>query len=427
MGGKVLLITPYFPPVSVSGAKRPLHLVRHLPAQGWTPIVLASPPESGAGDTLLAEAVPEGTVVSRRYWSGLRGGERPTPPPRATPPRTPKLTVGPRWKYLTPFDRFLTDTPHGIAEALRLIDAHSPDLIHVIADPWSVLPAGDALHALTGLPLVVDLRDPWSQHAGKMALRPGVSRAFLRWYERRVFRRAARVVLNTEAARDAYADAYDGAVPGDRFTFVRNACDESLFDDPGASSPDDVFTLLYFGTFRLFVEPDALLRAFARFVERRGIPAGGARLRLAGGLRAEDHARIATLGLTHHVDAVGAVPFRQSLALLRRADVLCLVIQPDCTLQIPGKFYDYLGARRQILALSANTEVNTLLERTGAGIGVPWGDEGAAAEAIGRLYDEKCARAGVAPPPEIDLEPFGAAAQARKMAGIYEAAVRARR
>jgi hypothetical protein len=392
--------------------------------------VLASPSEDGPGDLDLAEAIPPGTVVSRGYWSGLR--EKPdAPKPAAPKPAGPKSSPGPlarltrstRWKYLTPFDRFLADTPHGVREALRLVDEHRPDLVHVIADPWSVFTAGDALRTLTGLPLVVDLRDPWSCHDGKMALRPAVSQAILRAYERRIFRRAAAVVLNTEAARECYAAAYAGVVPSDRFHFVRNAFDEGLFDVAPELPPDPVFTVMYFGTFRLFVEPEGLLRAFKRFVDAHAVAPGTARLRFVGGLRAEDHARIAEMGLTPFVDAVKSVPFRKSVGLLRQADVLSLVIQPDCTLQIPGKLYDYLGARRFILALSANTEVNGLLDRTGAGAGIPWGDEAGAAEVLGRLYARKRATGSVELGADVDLEPFSAAAQARKMATIYERAL----
>jgi hypothetical protein len=192
-------------------------------------------------------------------------------------------------------------------------------------------------------------------------------------------------------------------------------------------APDEVFTVLYFGTFRLFVEPEALLNAFSRFVRVRGLAPGSARLTFAGGLREEDQGRIESLGLTGFVQSVGSIPFRKSLAALRRADVLALVIQPDCTLQIPGKLYDYLGARRYVLALSDNTEVNDLLERTGAGQGVPWADEVAAAEALGRLYDEKRATGSVSRPQAVDLAPFSARRQAELMAGVYEAALGPRR
>jgi hypothetical protein len=435
MNRTALIITPYFPPVAASGAKRPLHLVRNLPAFGWRPIVLASPSEDGPGDVDLAAAIPPDTVVSRGYWSGLRekrapdAAQVPGPSapakPKAPPGRLARLTKSNRWKYLTPFDRFLADTPHGVREALRLIDEHRPSLIHVIADPWSVFTAGDALRTLTGLPLVVDLRDPWSCHEGKMALRPAVSQAILRAYERRIFQRSAAVVLNTEAARDCYAEAYAGVIPAERFHFVRNAFDEGLFDRAPDLPPEPVFTVMYFGTFRLFVEPEGLLRAFKRFVDDHAVAPGTARLRFVGGLRPEDHARIAEMGLTPFVDAVKSVPFRKSVGLLRQADVLSLVIQPDCTLQIPGKLYDYLGARRFILALSANTEVNALLERTGAGAGIPWGDEAAAAAVLGRLYARKRQSGRVELGADVDLEPFSARSQARAMATIYEGALRA--
>ena len=47
----VLLITPYFPPMSVVGAKRPLNLVRHLPVS--------------AGSRWYSPAIPRGrTLIS---------------------------------------------------------------------------------------------------------------------------------------------------------------------------------------------------------------------------------------------------------------------------------------------------------------------------------------------------------------------------
>jgi hypothetical protein len=90
MNRTALLITPYFPPVAASGAKRPLHLARNLPACGWRPIILASPSEDGPGDVDLAAAIPPDTVVSRGYWSGLREKRAPGPAPRnRRPPRVP--------------------------------------------------------------------------------------------------------------------------------------------------------------------------------------------------------------------------------------------------------------------------------------------------------------------------------------------------
>src|SRR5262249_46547295 len=36
----VIIVSPYFPPSTLAGVHRARHLAKHLPAAGWTPIVL---------------------------------------------------------------------------------------------------------------------------------------------------------------------------------------------------------------------------------------------------------------------------------------------------------------------------------------------------------------------------------------------------
>ncbi|MGK0362418.1 MAG: hypothetical protein ACI9U2_004739, partial [Bradymonadia bacterium] len=68
-----LLISPYFPPMGVSGAKRALHLARNLPAHGWRPVVLAAKPINERHDPTLDDCVPTDTVVDY----GVNGALRP--------------------------------------------------------------------------------------------------------------------------------------------------------------------------------------------------------------------------------------------------------------------------------------------------------------------------------------------------------------
>src|SRR5690349_8202314 len=39
-GRSVILVSPFFPPSGLAGVHRARHLAKHLPAAGWTPIVL---------------------------------------------------------------------------------------------------------------------------------------------------------------------------------------------------------------------------------------------------------------------------------------------------------------------------------------------------------------------------------------------------
>jgi glycosyltransferase involved in cell wall biosynthesis len=421
---RCLLITPYFPPMGVSGAKRPLHLVRNLPEFGWTPVVLAGRPDEEKLDTSLVEMVPSDTVVSYGYSSRIRPWisslsrkkKREKKDAAQSPKKKSATFFGQDLSFLTPFDRYLIDTPAAIRAGMKLIDEHDIDAIHVMADPWSGLIAAHSLHRKTGLPLIVDLRDPWSQHESKMDLRPRVSQAWLRRFEKKVLKSASMVVLNTEACCSKYIEAYSGQIPPDRFTAIRNAFDPGLFLD--AAPPEDgPFSVLYFGRFRKFVGPEQLLKGFAKFVKDAAIEPGDARFLFVGGLRNRDMEYVRDLGLEDYVESRPAVPFRQSLSVLGGADVLTLVIQPDCRLQIPGKLYDYFAAGRKVLAVSANAEANEMIDQVGGGLHAEYGNPNDMAQKLGSLYKERCEHGPVTIDAK-DREQFSAREQARRFAEI---------
>ena len=422
-----LLISPYFPPMGISGAKRALHLCRNLPERGWRPVVLAAQIINERLDPDLEGLIPSETVVSygiagrlRPWLKAKRAAAKPkkTRRPRAPAKASgfPHIVMGVNVSYLTPFDRFLWDIPSAIREGLRLIKSHQLEAIHVSADPWSGLLIAYCLHRLTGLPLIPDLRDPWSLHEGKVAMRPAPSRWLLRRVEATVFQAASKVILNSELSRAAYAECYRSTIEEARFTTIRNAFDPDIFRE-GEPEKSDVFTLLYFGRFRLFVGPEQLLLGFKRFVESEGLSPAQVRFRFVGGLRPQDDERIAAMGIEKFIDRLPPVSLRDCLPVLQSADVLTFTVEPGCRLQIPGKLYDYMAARRPILAVSANPEVDAILDETGAGVHAPFDDPDAIAAQLGGLYHRRGEESTVS----VDaIEPYSARAQARRFADVLD-------
>jgi hypothetical protein len=419
-----LLISPYYPPMGVSGAKRALHLSRHLPAEGWRTVVLAADPFDARRDDTLLDCIPEGTVVDYGFTGRLRPWlkQRKSSAPKASAGPAKAKKPKPSWwpkqdpAFLTPFDRYLADVPAGFAAARRLIKAHRPSVIHVSADPWAPLIVARAAARLYNIPLVVDFRDPWSQHAGKMAKRPAAARAALRRFEAGLFADAAKVILNTEAAREQYVQAYFGHLPPEKFATVRNAYDTGLFYG-GEVAQRAPFVVTYFGRFRQFVEPDALFEGWARFVESAALSPSDAKLRVVGGLSDAHRALAASFGIAGHLEVGAPVDFRDSLSELRAAHVLALVIQPASRLQIPGKLYDYLAAGRPILAVSANPEADAILAHTRAGLSARHGDAAHIAAQLERLRAEPYA------PDAAAVASYSAQAQAARVAEIYNEAI----
>ncbi len=422
---RFLMISPYFPPMSRIGAKRPLHLSRHLAAFGWAPVVLAAPPGDEHVDAGLLDQIPADIVVSRTYESGWRRRARGRG--RATPSSfenggTRRVArwplVGGDTDVLSPLDRYAPDVPASVRHAVQLVRRHELQAIHVIGTPWTALLAGVLVHRVTGRPLIVDLRDPWALDDARMARRPRLTRAAIRALEGLVLRRASRIVLNTSSAAEAYRATYADRLPPERFTWVRNAFDPAMFNE-GVSMPADRFRVLYYGRFHRHFTPEPLLEGFRRFLDRTGSVADDARLTFVGGLRPADHACLRALRLEEHAECPGFVPYRDALPHLRRAHALCLVVPPECGLQIPGKFYDYLAARRPILAITDNIEIRALLEQTGSGVAAAYGDAAAVADRLCESFD--CFRRGAS----FDLAPEHAAAftaleQARAFAQVLD-------
>jgi len=415
---RLLFIAPYFPPVGVVGAKRPLMLARHLPAFGWEPVVLAADPAGERADPSLLEGVPPDLEVARRYRA-----------PFSRPPAAGSgVSAGPRATILgwdpgnfTPLDRYLWGTPAAVRAGLELVDRHRAKAVLVSADPWSGLLAGARVARARQLPLVADLRDPWSLQQAKMRLTPPPVRGMIRAIERWVFRRAAAVVLNTEAARDAYVEAYRGVVPAGRFHAIRNAFDPGLFH-AATPVPSARWTVVHFGHFRRLVPAEPLLEGFARFVALAGLAPDSARLLVVGSLPRAAVARAAGLGLEPYLEVRPPVPYAESLAVLGSADAVALVATGGMALTVPAKLYDYLAAGRPILAVTDQPEPARLVADAGLGEVAAPGKPEEIARALVRL------RARTSGPGRGALDPaklraFSAPEQARAMAAVLDAAL----
>jgi hypothetical protein len=374
---RVLYLSPFLVPNPRVGALRPYKFLRHLDAQGWDVTVFT---RSVQGN-LPTPALPP-NITLRYGWPARGDGDQRVVDVEESHQAQPFAQSRPSLRVR--LARRLPDLrPAGLGEALRrglgvrprhrnaqavqeaigrgrqLLSEASFDAVLVCAPPFEACTVGAALAREAGLPLVLDLRDPWARCdiPGKSGWTGPAAEAA----EREAMAAASHVLLNTEQACAAYRSRYPER-PAETFSVLRNAVDPELFDRPCAPWPAGPFTALFAGRVRNPVNGLPLLRAI-HTLRDEGI--GPQRLRMVvSRLDAKASRTFVRQKLSDQVWVGPDFAYGQVGAVMEAADLLVLM-HHDSHLRIPSKTYDYLASRRPILAITDNPELVALLNEAG--------------------------------------------------------------
>jgi glycosyltransferase involved in cell wall biosynthesis len=379
--------------------QRTVKFIRHLPQHGWSPTVITvRNSHYWMRDESLSAEIPDtvrvirtqaltGPAVLDRFAPGRARGQ--TNVRRSGRVQAVLRNVA-RWLTVPdPYVGWVPFATRAARDALRaggvLMTTSSPDSTHLV---------GLCL-ARRGLPWVADFRDPWVRRMSFEAPTP-LHRRANEALERRVVRRAGRIIVTSESTRDDFLARYDWLDPA-RIICIPNGYDEDDFPlrEP---PPADRFVLLHLGQLNPERPIGPLLDHLQAFLELRPQAQEHATLELVGAHYREDERLVEERALTSIVRFDPALPHREAIKRLLRARVLVLMEQQSDrgSLIVPGKTFEYLRARRPILGLLPRGAAWDLLERLRAGCCCLPSDPPSGARFLARLYDAY--RQGVSPP-----------------------------
>jgi len=362
---RILLIAYRFPPQGGGGVQRPAKLVKYWNRAGHAISVLTSSRSTVSLEdpTLLADVPPEVervVVDDPSAYQRLRALRR--------------RTGNPLLRRLITIPTFLvsqTAVPDlvsgwrlpAIRRGLELVASFRPDVIVVTGGPWTAFLVGSSLAEKTGLPLVLDYRDPWTHTY--MRLKSGLAAAlFNPRLERRVLRRADGVVA---AHREILRRARSSTRPDVRMLWVPNGSDPEDFPHPPATPPADRFVLGYTGGFFRWRCPDALFRVIESLLREGRITAERFRFRMAGSVNPALERLASDSPVRKVLDVEGYLPHEESVRLLQSSTVT-FVLEADqvgVNYHTPGKFYEVLYAGRPVLLLCPEGVTSRLARRLG--------------------------------------------------------------
>lgn len=334
------MIAFHYPPMrGSSGIQRTLKFSRYLPEFGWEPIVLTT--NTRAYSSTSNEQI--GEIANQVHRAFALDTSRQLSAWGSYPA---VLALPDRW-----VSWWLGAVPMG----LYLIQKYRPDVI------WSTYPIATAhliglsLCRLSGLPWVADFRDPMTD----VGYPPDpFTRRIYQWIEKKTVTYSTRAVLTTSGAIENYKTRFP-QTPRSRFELIENGYDEENFTAAEANVAKEQkknrpFVLIHSGIiYPSERDPTQFFEALA-LLSQLGVIS---RTSFNVILRATAHDKyilelIDRYGIRDIVSLAPPVPYQEALAEMLAADGLLILQASNCNNQIPGKLYEYLRARRPILALT---------------------------------------------------------------------------
>jgi glycosyltransferase involved in cell wall biosynthesis len=332
-----------------------------------------------------------------------------------------------RRHVLVPDGQLITWLPTALLRGLRALRSQPADILYSTYPPASAHLLGLLLKRLTHLPWVADFRDAWTCDPLDPTLEEmPYRRAFEQRLEEAVVQ-AADAVLATTAVSAAYlCQGYPRAA--DRIQVIPNGFEPEEFDAVNPAHrplPGEPLRLVHTGSFSashprrtpqpLFAALDQLRAADPTWADRL-------RLVLVGHLSPAEQRAAAELVDAGMVELLGPRERHETLACQAAAHALLLVdhVRPRPASNAPGKLFEYLAARRPILALCGTGAVEHLVRQLRAGYCAPADDPQAISRALADLYERFRAGSLECQVAEEALRPFHRRHLARKLARCFD-------
>lgn len=366
-----LMIAFHFPPCQgSSGLQRTLAFARHLPASGWTPLILTAHTHAHAHMSAgqLTE-IPPSLLVRRAFALDTAR----------------HLAVNGRYLgWMATPDRWITWALGAIPVGLRMIRRYRPKIL------WSTYPIATAhfvayvLQRLTNIPWVADFRDPMTEGTFTSPERfpsdPRIWKAN-RWIERRTVAHCARAIFVSPGALRLYGDRYPDRL-ATRCRLIQNGYDESSFAiaeqrvSQLKKGRNGRITLLHSGALYSGTgdrHPGQFFSALSDLFQRRLISPETLQIVLRASGHEEDYRRlIRQYGIEKLVALEPLIPYHEALAEMLRVDGLLIFQGSNCNPNIPAKLYEYLRAGRPIFAMASHSgDTASVLSQLGVGMIVP--------------------------------------------------------
>lgn len=358
------------------GPRRIRRIVRHMPLFGWSPLVLTDTTEPGVPESefspapiVRAKAMDLAGIY--QCCSRRRHEVKQVQPGSGSPAlkaQDIRLTTWiNRWVMMP--DKYVVWYSSAVKRGREILSANKVDLIFASHQPATNLLVAARLAREFGIPLFVEYRDLWTH--SPYAHFQGATRLhdlMHEYLENKVLRHATAVSCAARGIAERLATGYGRSLRSEP-VLNYNFYDAEEYPRH-MDKPTGTFIISFVGSMYLSREPSVWLKGFREFIDRHHLSPAQVRFHWMGAVAGIPglESMVREAKLEAYIEYMGPLTHPRALEELVRGHVALHIQAPDDDVHVPGKFFEALGARTPMLAISPPCEITELITRTHGGL-----------------------------------------------------------
>lgn len=387
---KALIITYYWPPAGGSGVQRWLKFVKYFRDFGVEPVVYTvENPNYPILDDSFSKDIPAGIeILTQPIWEPNNlfafFGKKKTESAgflNPNPSLFGKIVQYIRANYFIPDARKFWVKP-STGYLKKHLKSNKIDVVITTGPPHSMHLIGLNLKKELNIKWIADFRDPWTEIDYFQQL-PLTKKAIAKHH-----------YLEIEVLKNADAVLVVGKTMNEKFNRFNNnvITVTNGFDEVSTAENielDSKFTITHVGLMNADRNPKMLWGVLSEIVLENKEFTTDFELKLIGKLDASVIADISKHQLSKNVQVIDYMNHDKVLEFQQKSQVLLLIVNNVLSAKgiITGKIFEYLTAKRPILAIAPiNGDLAEIINETNSGIVIDFGDKVALKNAILELY-----------------------------------------
>ncbi|QNL20897.1 glycosyl transferase family 1 [Hyphobacterium sp. CCMP332] len=394
---RVLIITYYWPPMGGGGVQRWLKMVKYMREYGWEPVIFTSKNASNPihDESLFADLPPNLEIIHQEIFEpynlynqflGRKKDEKVFQgfvDEKGQKSLLKEIAIWLRGNIFIPDARMFWIRPSfkKLKEYLKenpvnaIISTGPPHSTHVIAYK---------IKKEHGLPWLADFRDPWTNIDFYQQLKlTKVADLIHKKLENKIMCKSDALVTVTWNWGKEMEE-----IRGSEVDVITNGFDPADFKNANGNQPAK-FSILHAGSLNRDRNPFAFWVALEKLLKEEPELKNELSIDLIGPLDFSVLESLKKHQLDTFLHRIENLPHREVVEKMTNAAILLLPLNdtPNISGVVPGKLYEYIGAKRPILAIgSPSGDSSKIIQMTNAGLISDFGNNVHAFENLRNYY-----------------------------------------